>query len=118
MVLKNEDINLLIKMENLIGHNGKYLFGEDGNKKHNVKYHNGNEIVIVKGDFINFMELIERALQDKQKANDRANKFNKANKEYHRITCNMSDAKRRGNTERYEYWKQQLVEYKQRKGEE
>ena len=48
MVLKNEDINLLIKMENLIGHNGKYLFGEDGNKKHNVKYHNGNEIVIVK----------------------------------------------------------------------
>lgn len=115
MVLKNEDINLLIKMENLIGHNKKYLFGEDGDKKHNIKYHNENKIVITEDDFIDFMALIERALQDKQKASDKANKFNKANKEYHRITCNMADAKRRGNIERYEYWKQQLVEYKKMK---
>jgi hypothetical protein len=61
------------------------------------------------------MNLIERALQDKQKASDRANKFNKTNKEYHRLMGNMCDAKKRGNIEKYNYWKQQLEEYKKNK---
>jgi len=116
MVLKNEDINLLIKMENLIGMNEKRLFGKNNNKQCTVNWYDGTTTIIDKDDFLDFMALIERALQDKQKASDRANKFNKANKEYHRITCNMAGAKRRGNMERYEYWKQQLIEYKQKKG--
>lgn len=115
MVLKNEDINLLIKMENLIGMNEKRLFGKNKDKKCTVNWYDSTTTTIDFNDFVSFINLVERALQDKQKANDRANKFNKANKEYHRITCNMADAKRRGNTERYEYWKQQLVEYKQKK---
>ena len=115
MVLKNEDINLLIKMENLIGMNEKKLFGKNKNKKCTVNWYDNKKKIIDFNDLINFMDLIERALQDKQKASDRANKFNKANKEYHRITCNMADAKRRGDMEKYDYWKQQLIEYKQKK---
>jgi hypothetical protein len=115
MVLKNEDINLLIKMENLIGMNEKRLFGKNKDKKCTVNWYDNTTTTIDFDDFISFMNLIERALQDKQKASDRANNFNKTNKEYHRITCNIADAKRRGNMERYEYWKQQLIEYKQRK---
>jgi len=115
MVLKNEDINLLIKMENLIGMNEKKLFGKNNNKKCTVNWHDGTQTIIDRGDFSDFLALIERALQDKQKASDKANEFNKANKEYHRLMGNMCDAKKRGNIEKYNYWKQQLEEYKKNK---
>lgn len=111
MFIKNEDIHLLIKMENLIGMNEKTIFGK---KKDKSVWIDGMEITF--DDFISYINLIDRILNNKKKLSDKANQFNKANKEYHRITCNMADAKRRGNMERYEYWKQQLVEYKQRKG--
>ena len=39
MVLKNEDINLLIKMENLIGMNEKRLFGKNKDKKCTVNWY-------------------------------------------------------------------------------
>jgi len=115
MVLKNEDINLLIKMENLIGMNEKRLFGKNKDKKCTVNWYDGTTTTVDFDDFTSFMNLVERALQDKQKASDKANKFNKANKEYHRLMGNMCDAKKRGNIEKYNYWKQQLEEYKKNK---
>lgn len=115
MIIKNEDINLLIKMENLIGINEKRLFGKNKDKKYTVKWYDNTETIINFDDFISFMNLIERALQDKQKASDKANNYNKANKEYHNITVNMAHYKKKGNIEKYNYWKNKLDEYKKNK---
>lgn len=66
MILKNEDINLLIKMENLIGINEKKIFGRNKNKECMVDWYDGTQTIITIEDFADFMELIERALQDKK----------------------------------------------------
>ena len=84
MVLKNEDINILIKMENLIGVNEKKLFGRHKNKKCISHWYDGTNIIISFDDFLNFMDLIERALQDKQKASDKVAQHHKDNANKHR----------------------------------
>ena len=84
MVLKNEDINLLIKMENLIGMNEKRLFGKNKDKKCTVNWYDNTTTTIDFNDFISFMNLIERALQDKQKASDKVAQSHKDNAEKHR----------------------------------
>lgn len=84
MVLKNEDINLLIKMENLIGMNEKRLFGKNKDKKCTVNWYDNTTTTINFDDFISFMNLIERALQDKQKASDKVAQYHKDNAEKHR----------------------------------
>lgn len=65
MVLKNEDISLLIKMENLIGVNEKRLFGRNKDKKCTINWSDGTQTIITIEDFADFMALIERAIKDK-----------------------------------------------------
>ena len=84
MVLKNEDINLLIKMENLIGMNEKRLFGKNKDKKCTVNWYDNTTTTINFDDFISFMNLIERAMKDKQKASDKVAQYHKDNAEKHR----------------------------------
>lgn len=84
MVLKNEDINLLIKMENLIGMNEKRLFGKNKDKKCIVNWYDNTTTTINFDDFISFMNLIERAMKDKQKASDKVAQYHKDNAEKHR----------------------------------
>lgn len=69
-MLKNKDIELLIKMENLIGCNEKILF-------------DNNKTDVTKSDFIDFMNLIEKEIQTKRKQSEKANAYNKAHKEKH-----------------------------------
>lgn len=105
MFLKNEQINLLIKMENLIGMNAKKLFGKDKTKV--VKF---GETEITFEDFISYMNLIENIFENQRQLNDRSNNYNKKNAERHRILNAKSDAKKRGNRERYNYWNEKLKE--------
>lgn len=84
MMLKNEDINLLIKMENLIGINEKKIFGRNKNKECIVDWYDGTQTIITIEDFANFMELIERALQDKRNASKKVAQYHKDNAEKHR----------------------------------
>ena len=79
MFLRNEDIHLMIKMENVIGMNNKYIFGEDGTK---VVYVDGLEITY--HDFIAYLNLIERILENKKKLSAKSNAYNKAHPEKHR----------------------------------
>lgn len=69
-MLKNKEIELLIKMENLIGCNEKILF-------------DNNKTEVTKSDFIDFMNLIESEIQTKRKQAEKANAYNKAHKEKH-----------------------------------
>lgn len=110
MFVKNEDIHLLIKMENIIGMNEKTIFGK---KKDKSIWIDGMEITF--DDFISYINLIDYILNNKKKLSDKSNKYNKANKEYHNITVNMAHYKKQGNIEKYNYWKDKLEEYKRNK---
>lgn len=84
MVLKNEDINLLIKMENLIGMNEKKLFGRNKDKKYIINWYDGTQTIITREDFADFMALIERAIQDKKVVSKKVAQYHKDNAEKHR----------------------------------
>lgn len=79
MFLKNEDIHLLIKMENVIGMNEKTIFGK---KKDKSIWIDGMEITF--DDFVSYINLIDRILQNKKKLSDKSNAYNKAHPEKHR----------------------------------
>lgn len=115
MVLKNEDINLLIKMENLIGMNEKLLFGEDNDKECIVKWYDDTETIITKDDFLDFMCLIERVIKEKKIASDRTNNYNKKHKEYHRLTSNLYNARKSGNVEKIKKYSKMLEDLKKEK---
>ena len=79
MFIKNEDINTLIKMENLIGINEKLIFGESKDKSITV-----NKTEIAYDDFITFINLIDKMITNKKKLADKSNAYNKAHPEKHR----------------------------------
>lgn len=79
MFVKNNDIHLMIKMENIIGINSKNIFGENHSKTVAV---DGMEITYY--DFIDYINLIDRILNNKKKLSDRANAYNKAHPDKHR----------------------------------
>jgi hypothetical protein len=51
----------------------------------------------------------------KVELSNRANNYNKNNKEYHNISNNIYQAKKTGNTKRLAYWQQKMAEYKMNK---
>ena len=108
-MLTIEEENTLIKMENLIGIHEKQLF----KKPTKVKTPEG-EYIITKDDFIDFINLIERQIHEREQRNQKANEFNKKHKEYHRIINNMHYFRKTNNIERLEYWQNKLEEYKRR----
>ena len=79
MFIKNDDIHLMIKMENIIGLNEKTIFGEDKSKK---IWTDGMEITF--DDFISYINLIDRILNNKKVLSDKSNAYNKAHPEKHR----------------------------------
>lgn len=115
MVLKNEDIELIIKMENLIGMNEKKLFGKNGDKKCIVKWYDNTETIITKDDFLDFMCLIERVIKNKKKASEKANNYNKKNKEYHNLMNKLCGARKSGNVENIEKYSKMLEDLKKNK---
>jgi len=79
MFIKNEDIHTMIKMENVIGMHSNIIFGKDHRKTISV---DGLEITF--DDFITYINLINRILENKKKLSDKSNAYNKAHPEKHR----------------------------------
>jgi hypothetical protein len=69
----------MIKMENVIGMNEKTIFGEDKTKPIEI---DGMEITYY--DFVDYINLIDRILQNKKKLSEKSNAYNKAHPEKHR----------------------------------
>ena len=65
MFINNDDLELMIKMENLIGSNTELLFPDN-------KY-----LEITHDDFISYLNLIERLINKKIKRNDRQAEVNR-----------------------------------------
>ena len=62
MPISKEELNLLIKIENLIGMNEKKLFGKDKTKELTYTIY-GENVTITHDDFVDYMNLIERLTQ-------------------------------------------------------
>lgn len=86
-MLKNSEIDLLVKMEKLIGNNEKLLFSDDGKG-------NNEASGIAYSDFLDFINLIEKEMQVKRTASQKSNAYNKKNPEKHR-KHNRDTARRR-----------------------
>lgn len=61
MFIKDKDLNTMIKMENLIGMNAKRIFGRKKNKTTKI-----DNYEITFEDFIDYINLIERVIQNKE----------------------------------------------------
>lgn len=114
-MLKNNEIELLIKMENLIGKYSIVIFGEDKDKVHHMKFYDGTEYDISNDDFIDFWNLIERCIQAKKERARKQNERNKKDMEYHRITNNITNAIKNNDQKRIEKYRKQLEEYNKKK---
>jgi hypothetical protein len=114
-VITNKDLEVLIKMENLIGIKSKELFGKNKDKSVIVKWFDDTETVITVEDFLDYMVVIEKIIEDKKRLSDKSNKYNKENKEYHKIMNSISYFRKNGNSEKLEFWEMKLREYKEKK---
>ena len=106
---KNKEIELLIKMENLIGTNEELLFGKNKDKIYKV-----DTAKISHEDFVDFINLVEQFKNNKSNNNDRQKQWNKDNKDYHNAMNNLCNAKKKNDTKRIEKWTRKLEELKQR----
>lgn len=106
-LVKNEELEIIIKMENLIGNSKDKIFGN----KEEIKI---NDTIITLEDFTDFMNIIENLIQEKQKRNKISNDFNKKNKEIHKITNLIAYHKKKGNIDKMNYYIKERERYYKR----
>lgn len=69
MYINNDELELMIKIENLVGCNLSLLFPDDEQFK--TRNYDGTYTVITKDDFIDYWNLIERLINAKKIRNER-----------------------------------------------
>lgn len=106
-MLKNEEIQLLIKMENVIGLHLEEIFGKNRDKLVEV----GTQQICY-DDFISYLNLIEKCVRVKKERARKQNERNKNDMEYHRITNNITNAIKNNDMKRLEKYRKKLEEHK------
>lgn len=114
-MLKNNEIEILIKMEKLINKFSINLFGIDKKVMHNIVAIDGTSYVVSEDDFIEFKKLIDNCIQAKKERSRKQVERNKKDMEYHRITNNITNAIKSNNEERLEKYRKELEEYNLKK---
>lgn len=69
MYINNDELDLMIKIENLVGCNLSLLFPD--NEPFKIKEYDGTYTIITKDDFIDYWNVIERLITKKKKRNER-----------------------------------------------
>ena len=101
--IKKKDLQVLIKVENLLYEKLKETNSLDNNYEYDL--------------WLSYYNIIENITNDINKLNKKANEWNKKNKDYHRIMNNLYNSKKRNNKEKINYWKNELLKLKESKGE-
>lgn len=88
-VLTNKDIQVLIRIENLIGRNEKTLFDKKGEFPYIETYYNDGEKSlefekVTKNDFLDYINIVEKLLQQRMQAREKSRKWVKDNADKHR----------------------------------
>lgn len=88
MFMTNKDIEILIRIENLVGMNEKKLFDSKG-EFHYVEtyYENGKKYTepatVTMGDFVDYINLVEKVLLQREENRRRSREFVRNNPEKH-----------------------------------
>lgn len=98
-IVTNEDIKVMVDVEELLH---KKLEDTTPKGEDNEEW----EI------WTKYWNIVERYITTKKKIANKQNNWNKENREYHRITNNISYAKKRDNKEKEIYWRNKLEEFK------
>lgn len=96
-IITNKDIKIMVDVEELL--HKKIETEEEGEL------------------WTQYWNVVERMIAKKKEIANKQNNWNKAHKEYHRITNNITTALRTGNKEKEEYWRNKLKEYKEKENE-
>lgn len=116
-VITNDDLNVMIEVEDLLH---KKLVATNGIKdiyKGKEYYYfdeNDKEYEI----WVKYWNIIEKFINDKKAVNKRSAIYNKNNAEYHRLSNNLYNARKREDKEKIEFYTRKIEEYKNRKGDE
>lgn len=106
-MLRNDEIELLIKMENVIGLHSTEIFGT--NKSNVIEI--GTQKISY-DDFTSFINFIEKCVQAKKERARKQNERNRNDMEYHRLTNNITNAIKNNDTKRLEKYRKKLEEHK------
>ena len=69
MYINNDELDLMIKIENLVGCNSSLLFPD--NEPFKIKEYDGSYTVVTRDDFNAYWNLIERLINKKKKRNEK-----------------------------------------------
>ena len=96
-IITNKDIKTMIEVEEFL------------HKKLVETNANDEEINL----WTKYRNLVEELIKNKKDCNIKANKWNKENKEYHRIMNNICSNRKKGNEEKLKYWENEMKKIKE-----
>lgn len=111
-VIKNEDLDILVKIEHLIMSTDRVKLFKDLDKKGKCFF---NDEEITNDDINTYWNIVDRYFKVRDNSRTKARQFNKDNAEYHRLNVNYYAAKKKNNKERMEYYAKKIEEYKKNK---
>lgn len=112
-IITNEDLKIMIEVEDLLHkklvetngikdlYNGEeYYYFDENDKEYKIwnKYWN----------------MVEKFCQARDKSRKKAREFNKNNAEYHRLSNNLYNARKRNDKDRIELYTKKIKEYKEK----
>lgn len=100
-MLKNKDINILCDIEELLH---KYI------KNDNTKEREKNYDL-----WIDYWNIVENIIQVKKQASKKSNDYNKRNRERHRYTNNLYNARKNNDIKKIEYYTKKIKELNNKK---
>ena len=111
--IKNEDLEILKDIELYLYNVNKDTFDYE-NKEHFVVRASEVKDIRALDLYFKLYAIIENLESDKKELNNKANNYNKTNKEYHNISNNLYQARKRGNTEKIQFWEEKMRSYKEK----
>ena len=110
-IITNDDLKIMVEVEDLLH---KKLVETNGIKDtfNGEDYHYFDENDKEYEIWVAYWNMVERFINDKQKASKKSAIYNKENAEYHRLSNNLYNAKKKNNAEKIKFYQDKLIELK------
>lgn len=110
-IITNNDLKIMVEVEDLLHRKLVETNGIKDNFK-GKDYHYFNEDDEEYNVWVAYWNMVEKFINDKQKANRRSATYNKKNAEYHRLSNNLYNARKRNDTKKIEFYESKLIKLK------
>lgn len=108
-VIKNSELETLIKIEHLIIDDDREKLARDITKNGVCKWY---DETITEKDIVDYWKLVEKFCAEKDKARIKSRQFNKDHAEYHRLSNNLHNACKQNNKKKIAYYTKKIEQYK------